>query len=250
MLFVILWVMGMIGVISAAWVALPVPAEEIPIPLLGVRLIGLIQPTFLLLVAVFAGVNLTHGVGLSASFAEALASNNEQPFLALKPQIIPGIIGGVAGCIVISTLSSMWQSSLPTEFVLKGEELLKGTPLLTRILYGGITEEIMTRWGLMTSLVWVAWRVFQKGQGTPHAVYFVVAIGVSALVFGALHLPLAFVLSPQITPSLVTYIILGNSLFGLIAGYLYWRWGLESAIIAHMMFHILVAGINSIQSRV
>jgi len=37
----------------------------------------------------------------------------------------------------------------------------------------------------------------------------------------------------------VTFIVLANSFFGLVAGYLYWRKGLEAAIIAHMSAHIV-----------
>jgi membrane protease YdiL (CAAX protease family) len=45
-------------------------------------------------------------------------------------------------------------------------------------------------------------------------------------------------LSPEITTPLVAYIILGNASFGFIAGYLYWKRGLECAIGAHMVAHL------------
>jgi membrane protease YdiL (CAAX protease family) len=35
-------------------------------------------------------------------------------------------------------------------------------------------------------------------------------------------------------------VIVANSLFGLIAGYLYWKRGLESAMLAHMLAHVLL----------
>ena len=34
--------------------------------------------------------------------------------------------------------------------------------------------------------------------------------------------------------------IVANSIFGLIAGYLYWKRGLESAMFAHMVAHVLL----------
>lgn len=248
MLFVILWLVGMVGVLSTLWFALPVPAVEIPVPLIVVKLLNLISPTFLLLIGVLAGVNLAHKVGLSAPLAEALASGNSQLISAIKPQVIPGLVGGVVGGVTLSTLSLLWQSSLPPDFVAKAEELSQNTPFLTRILYGGITEEIVMRWGFMTFLVWIAWRVLQKAQGVPNTIYVVFAIGISALVFGLLHLPLVFALSSQVTASLVGYIIIGNGFFGLIAGYLYWQKGLESAIIAHVMVHIVMTIAERIKS--
>ena len=113
-------------------------------------------------------------------------------------------------------------------------------PLLTRLLYGGITEELLLRWGLLTLLVWAAWRIFQRGQGTPRAIYFVSAIVISSVVFGIGHLPIVPALEIYFTFTIVTFIVLANSLFGLIAGYLYWQKGLEAAIIAHVSTHVVI----------
>jgi hypothetical protein len=248
MLFIILFLGGMVGVLSTVWIALPIPAGGIPLPLIVFKLLNLISPTFLLLIAVLAGVNLASKVGLSAPFSEALASGASQPLLAIKPQVIPGLVGGVVGGVGISALSFFWRSSLPIDFVAKAEELSKSIPFLTRILYGGITEEIIMRWGFMTLLVWGLWRVLQKAQGSPHAVYVALAIGISTLVFGLGHLPIAFALSSKVTVSLVVYIIVGNAFFGLIAGYLYWQKGLEAAMIAHVTVHMVMTMIEHVKS--
>ena len=231
----------MTGVLSTLWVELPIPPEKLPLPLPAIKLINLISPTFLLSIAVLVGVNLANKVGLSAPFAEALASGSQTPLLAIKSQVIPGLIGGVFGGVALSILSSLWLPSLPADFIAKATALSNNMPLLTRVLYGGITEEILVRWGLMSFLLWAQWCVLQKAQGSPHTVYVIVAIGVAAIVFGLGHLPLAFTLSSQATASLIAYVIVGNAFFGLIAGYLYWQQGLEAAIIAHATVHLVVA---------
>jgi membrane protease YdiL (CAAX protease family) len=92
----------------------------------------------------------------------------------------------------------------------------------------------------MTLLVWAAWRILQRGRGTPRAIYFVSAIVISSVVFGIGHLPLVSALEVNFTLPIVAFIVLANSLFGLIAGYLYWQKGLETAIIAHMSTHIVI----------
>jgi Type II CAAX prenyl endopeptidase Rce1-like len=244
MLFTILWFVGMAGVLSTAWVALPIPAAEMPLPLGVVKLLNMILPMFLLSVGVLAGVNLASQCGLSAPLAEAMARGDNHPITALKPQVVPGLVGGAFGGVAIATLSFLWRSSLPADFVTKAEELSQNTPLLTRILYGGITEEIIIRWGLMTFIVWVAWYTLQKSQGRPHEIYIGLAIVMSAFIFGVAHLPLVFAIGSQVTSALVSYIIIANAFFGLIAGYLYWQQGLESAMIAHITFHAVTAIIN------
>ncbi len=205
----------------------------------AIKLLSLIQPTVLLSVAVLIGVALASKVGLSSPAAEAVAANG-QLGSALKPQITPALIGGLTGGIAIILNWFLWKPFLPPEFVARSVELNNLLPLPTRLLYGGITEELLLRWGLMTLLVWAAWRLFQKGRGKPQAVYSISAIVVSSVIFGLGHLPFVFALVPDPSIVLILYVVSGNSIFGLIAGYLYWKKGLESAMIAHMLAQVVM----------
>jgi len=244
-LFAILWLAGFVGVLSlllidlkALIAILPVQAgTEIPEITPALRLLSLIQPAVLLSVAVLAGVLLASKVGLSSPVAEAVASGGDS-VSALKPQIVPGIVGGLAGGVSIVLIALVSKAFLSPEVVARIGEFGKLTPLPMRLLYGGITEELLLRWGLMTLFVWAAWRLFQKRQGQPKPAHFIGAIMISSLVFGAGHLPVAFMLFRELTFALTLFVIVGNSAFGLIAGYLYWKKGLESAMIAHALTHI------------
>src|SRR5215471_16794655 len=237
-LFAILWIAGMAGVLSfllvdlsALLANLPGAAgASMPFPPFVLKLLSIIQTTVLLSIAVLVGVALAHRVGLSSPAAEAFADRRTL-VAALKPQIVPGLVGGLAGGIAIPLAWVLWKAFLPPTFVTRAEALNLSLPFPTRLLYGGIVEELLLRWGVMTLLVWLAWRLFQKREGKPHAVWFVSAIIISSVVFGMGHLPLARVLAVDFTVAIVTYIVVANSLFGLIAGYLYWKRGLESAII-------------------
>ncbi|MBA2459265.1 MAG: CPBP family intramembrane metalloprotease [Gemmatimonadales bacterium] len=117
-------------------------------------------------------------------------------------------------------------------------------PILARILYGGITEEILLRWGLMTVLVWLL-RLPRRGQGAPPPVHMWLAILASALLFGAGHLPAAAALVGELTREIVAFVVGANTAFGILFGYLYWRYGLEAAMVAHGAAHALsyVAGL-------
>jgi membrane protease YdiL (CAAX protease family) len=111
-------------------------------------------------------------------------------------------------------------------------------PILARVLYGGVTEELLLRWGLMTALVWLAWRLLPRPSGTPRTVYIWLAIVVSALLFGAGHLPAAAMLVGELTGDVVLFVVGVNTAFGVLFGYLFWRYGLEAAMIAHATAHV------------
>lgn len=246
-LFIILWLAGLAGVFSFLLVDLSAlvanfpapPGTEVPPFTWDLKLLSLIQPTVLMSLAVFIGIALAPKIGLSSPMAQA-AANGEQVISAFKPQIVPGIVGGLAGGIALSLISILWKPFLPPDFVERGEQLEKLFPLLTRLFYGGITEELLLRWGLMTLLVWAAWRLFQKGEGKPQSIYFLGSILVSSIIFGIGHLPIVFMLSSVVTASLIFYIVFANAVFGLIAGCLYWKKGLEAAILAHMLAHVVM----------
>jgi membrane protease YdiL (CAAX protease family) len=69
---------------------------------------------------------------------------------------------------------------------------------------------------------------------------------VSSVVFGAGHLPVGYMLLPDsFSLALVLFIILANSAFGVVAGYLYWKRGLESAMLAHIVCHLVLAAASS-----
>lgn len=246
-LFLILWIAGLAGILSFLMVdlsgilaSLPVTTgKEMPFPPLVIKLLSIIQPTVLMSLAVLVGVTLASKIGLSSPAAEAGAAGGEIGS-ALKPQIVPGVVGGVLGGIAIVSIWLLWKPFLPPDFVTRAEQFNKFLPFLTRLLYGGITEELLLRWGVMTFLVWAAWRLLQRGQRRPRAICFVSAIVISSIVFGLGHLPIASALGVQLTSSIVFYVVIANSVFGLIAGSLYWKKGLEAAIIAHMLAHVVI----------
>ncbi|HKA18453.1 MAG TPA: CPBP family intramembrane glutamic endopeptidase [Blastocatellia bacterium] len=246
-LFVILLLAGFAGILSFLLVDLsellaimPVTEEaRMPFSPLLLKLLSLVQPTVLLSIAVFVGIALAPKVGLFAPAFEAWARRDNFA-TALKPQIIPGLIGGAVGGGAIILSWVLGKPFLPAEFVVKAVQMNRLLPVPTRLLYGGITEELLLRWGVMTFMVWAAWRLFQKRRGQPRGVYIVIAIVISSVIFGIGHLPLVVALGSNLTLAIVVYVVSANSVFGLIAGYLYWRKGLEAAIVAHMLAHVVL----------
>lgn len=236
----VLWLAGMLGVVVITATVLPRLLREMPFPapLWVVLLASLAQSAVLVALAVWGGVSLAPAVGLRAPAFEAAAT--ARPLgPALRPQLLPGLITGVLGGVLLFAVIR----GAPAALVEVQSRF--NPPLLARVLYGGITEELLLRWGLMTALVWLAWRFLQCRQGTPRAAYLWLAIVVSSFLFGAGHLPAAAALIGELSGSVIAFVVCANAAFGVLFGYLFWRYGLEAAMIAHATAHVVsyVAGL-------
>jgi membrane protease YdiL (CAAX protease family) len=194
---------------------------------------SIVQSALLLALAVWSGVALAPQVGLKAEVFQA-AVRGGSIGVALRAKLLPGMVGGILGGAGLYATGSFASpaalADVEQQFVL---------PLLARVLYGGVTEELLMRWGLMTALVWLPWRFLQQRKGRPLPRYFWSAILVSALLFGAGHLPAAEALIDELTIQVTLFIVGANAAFGVLFGYLYWQYGLEAAIGAHASAHLV-----------
>ncbi|MBA3559274.1 MAG: CPBP family intramembrane metalloprotease [Gemmatimonadaceae bacterium] len=231
---VLLWLAGMLGVVFITFTALPqmMRGVTLPAPLWVISLASLAQSALLVALAVWAGVALAPKVGLRAPAFEAAAT--ARPFApALALQLRPGLLAGVLAGLILFAVSRYAPAA-----ILEIQERLN-LPLFARVLYGGITEELLLRWGLMTAMVWLAWRFLQHRMGAPRATYIWLAIVASALLFGAGHLPAAAILVGELTGAVVLFVVGVNTAFGVLFGYLFWRYGVEAAMIAHGTAHAM-----------
>lgn len=244
--FITLWLAGFVGILSfllldiSKILEIMPPTVEVPqVPFLLIKVVSLIQPTVILTVAVLIGIGLAAKVGLAAPVAEAFSERRAWVDV-LRTQIVPGVLGGIVGGLAIVAITAGTKPFLSSEAIDLIGKFGQLMPLPTRLLYGGITEELLLRWGFMTLLVWLAWRLIQRDENKPATWIYVAAILVSSIVFGLGHLPVAFMLFPEPTTALIIFVISANSTFGIVAGMLYWKRGLESAIIAHAVTHIVL----------
>lgn len=232
-----LWLLGMPGVVAVVWALLPPLAASqalLPIPLWAVLLLSGLQSAVMLVLAVAVGVLLAPRVGLAAPVVSAWVAGG--PFEQAAPArwLVPGVWGGMAGAAWLVALSVMAPEALRPAAA--ATDL--GT-VLVKLLYGGITEELLVRWGVMTLVLWAAWRIVQRGSGAPRPRLIAVAVLVSAVLFALGHLPAAQAMAGALTAPVMLFVLVGNTAFGLLAGWLFARRGLEAAITAHVLGHAL-----------
>lgn len=235
-LFALLFALGLLGVLSLLQVPVQLPAGvEVPISPDLLRWIGLAQSGLLVAIAVTVGLFTAPKVGLAAPVATAIVTR--QPWWPiLRRQVGPASVGALLGALVLFVYGLLQPLLMPEVLTAaEGMEL----PLLMRVLYGGITEEILLRWGVMSLFVWLIWRVGQRGQGTVRPALVWSGNILAAVLFGIGHLPALAALGVTFTVPMVLAVVVGNALAGIIFGRLYWRKGLEAAILAHAGTHVV-----------
>ena len=110
--------------------------------------------------------------------------------------------------------------------------------ILAAVLYGGVIEEVMLRLFMMSLIAFVLHKLFGKKTETPATGILAAANVLAALLFAAGHLP-ATAATIGITPMILFRCFLLNGGFGLLFGWLYRKYGLRYAMLAHGGCHVI-----------
>ncbi len=229
---------GFVGILSL--LLQPVPAELIAkapdlaaLPPMAQRAVLLINPLILLIAAALVGAAVAHRVGLRSVLAGTAGAGNwprELLAAAIVGLVLGVLIAGLDAAIA-PQLGQAWQS-------LAANPPDSGTRVAIGLFYGGLTEEVILRWGLMSLSAFAIGFVLGKRFG---AGAMVLAIGLAAAIFAAAHLP-ALAAQIDLTTPIVMRTLLLNGVAGLLYGWLFYRRHLEAAMVAHAASHVGLAG--------
>lgn len=244
--------LGLLGIIAGAFVV-PFQMEsmritlgeaeyekitgEMPFPLPVLFAIVSLQLGVMTAVLGWIGLKLTERTGLSLPLLQAWLLEKRKPAVdraAVKLAVIGGAIGAIF--LVFSDMF-LFQPHLPK--IGTGESVVWWKAVLGGVFYGGIIEEVFIRLFLMTLIVWLLSFIFKKQKGTIPSSFYWIGIILAALLFGAGHLPATEALFGELTSLIIARALILNGVLGILFGYLYWKKGLEYAMIAHMMVHIV-----------
>lgn len=254
--FGILFVLGSVGIVMFTITSIPLieqqlaklspeTLEKVP-PLRILMLLQGLQYSVLLAISILIGIGCAYRVGLRSHLIDHWVFRTAKSLsFAVEMKWSLGV--GAAAAIVLLLLDWLMQPALP--------EALRATNtepswlnLLTALFYGGITEEILMRWGLMSLLVWIAWKGLKQGVTLTTQGIYPGAIVLAALVFGLLHLPATAAIVP-LTPVVIIRALLLNGIAGIALGWLFWQYSLEAAMLAHISFHAFTAVLNGLLAR-
>ena len=139
--------------------------------------------------------------------------------------------------VVLRILSAAY---LPAELPELGHRGALGGLLVS--ISAAVGEEVWLRLGVMTILAWLFVRILGHSELRPPVAW--VSIIIAALAFGVMHLP-QLAAADAATPIGIIATIFGNTLVGMVCGWLYWRRSLIAAILAHfavdLVLHVLPA---------
>lgn len=240
-----LFALGLVGVFAAGAFAVTsggLPPEIVALgPVVAVLLLS-VQSAVLLAVAVLVGAYAAPRVGFRSRTYDR-ANGDPDAFDGLGRDLRPAAaLGGLAGVALLAAGALFGPSG-----AVSGEGATVGTVLASvplRFLYGGLTEEILLRWGLMSVVAAALWRLRGGDRGSVSDGTAWAAILVAAVLFGVGHLPAAAALYGGLTPDVVAFVVLGNALGGIAYGWLFWRRGLEAAMAGHAATHVVFVGVS------
>ena len=148
-----------------------------------------------------------------------------------KPLLAAGVISLVGGAALILPDLLFFGKFEPT--LLDVYAVKPTVPyLLATVTYGAVIEEVVLRLFMMSLAAFVLHLLFERKRESVSTGVLVAANVASALLFAAGHLP-ANAMMFGLTPMIVLRCMLLNGGFGLAFGWLYRKWGLRYAMIAH-----------------
>lgn len=163
-----------------------------------------------------------------------------RPFqLAKKDTLITLLAGAICGIIVSADAFTFanWIPELADSY--ENSKSFDTPTWIASILYGGVIEEVMMRLFFMSLIALIGWKLFCKKEDAVPEKILVVSNITAAALFAAAHLPSTAQIIGHLTPMLIFRSFLMNGAFGILFGRLYRKYGIQYAMLVHMLAHIV-----------
>lgn len=168
--------------------------------------------------------------GIGAFFISKIQDGNIILLRNIDEAVLIGVICSLGHVIMYY---GFFRKVIDKETFLQIEHQRHSAGLGARVLYGGVIEEIIFRWGLMSLFITLMSFFHDVTQ-----VIVTLAIFLSSILFAITHF--LGVKGMKKSNWLYSYAVLGNLWVGIFCGWQFWSNGLIAAIIVHMLFHLLL----------
>jgi len=187
-------------------------------------------------IVIFLGLFLSKRIGMGLPILQSVLDGKNQT-KEIKSILLPSISLGIIAGILIVLSGIPFNKFIPES--LKLETPVTVWKALLASFYGGIAEEILLRLFLVSLFVWIIFKIKKDKDGKPTVFGIWLSIILASVFFGLGHLP-ATAQTTNLTGIIIIRAVVLNGIGGIIFGWLYWKKGLESAIIAHFSLDIVL----------
>lgn len=204
---------------------------------------AILQTLLMVFVLSLAGAILSPMTGLDDAILEGLLQGTTG-IKALIPILLPTVLYAFVGLVVFLVL---YYGLIARIIDQKNMDILANIRIVLGVdgcvLYGGVVEEIIARWGLLNLATFFAF-LFTKQY--PNLIIWI-SIFISGLIFAISQIP-AYLAAGCTSSRRFIYSVIMLSLYqSLLFGYLFWQYGLMAAILSHMLFHIGWAAFENVK---
>lgn len=196
--------------------------------------IAIAQTLVMVLLMSFAGSVLSLRTGLNAPLLDALLQG-QSVLLLVKKMILPVLLYTLGGLVVFLLLYYGLVSKILDDATL---QIMRKIRVILRLdgcmLYGGVVEEILARWGLMNLIAFFAFLFL--GQKNDLVLWSTILF--SGVLFALGQLPAYLAAGCKPGRRFIYIMLLLNLWQAILFGWLFWQYGLLAAMVAHMLFHL------------
>jgi len=175
------------------------------------------------------GLWLASRTGLGAPLIEGVLPRERRARWLLQVVVIGVLCGVVGGFLAaFSDYIRPWTTNA-AELAARAARLPALWKLFLASIDAGVQEELFSRLFLMSLFAWLGGLIWHDEEGRPVVGVFATAIALSGMLFGLAHIDIQSGIA--LRPLIRIFIL--NSLLGSLFGWLYWKLGLEAAMLTH-----------------
>lgn len=231
--------LALVAVLPYVATLFPDQLARLRVPLPVFVLAQFVQALLLLGLLAWCGLRLGRPLGLGAPIVQAIACREPVAVWSVRSLGRAALAGAAAGAVLLLLDAALAPYTPAAASASPAPADIAVWKRLLASFYGGITEELLCRLFLMTLIVWLCRKLAGRTAAPATAAMAWIGIVGAAVLFGLGHLPAAAGVWP-LTPLVVARVLVLNCLAGIVFGWLYWRRGLEHAMLAHFSADIVL----------
>jgi hypothetical protein len=190
------------------------------------------------------GLLFAKWTGLDAPFIRALLYRLPRPARFGRAMLVGAVSGAAAGGLLLLLSQYVFGPWMDTSIAAAGITIpdvrWSWWEGLLASIGAAFNEEVCLRLFLLNGLAWLGNLLFGRKIGRPGTALLWAANILSALAFGALHIPNIMAIGMPVDAVTVSSALVMNGIIGILFGWLYWKYGLESAMVSHFAADIIL----------